>query len=274
MEGINMTAIRKSIWLLIPMMIIGSAFLLLMSQMNLFGADEVKAPPATPESVAAGKAIFFEYCSGCHGRRADGRGPQSLNLVPKPQNLRNAQFVKYLTDDRLYTSIGGGVRGTAMPAYELTLSPERRWQVIHYIRSLTAYDTINLANGLDYQVVKGDVKNPLASLPETIATGKKLYANYCGNCHGAKADGKGIIAPNLIPEPRNLVAVASWGEKPFIDYMSDSRLYESITNGVPGTSMSPWIKVMTDEERWSIISYLRDRAREEREKSEKSIGGQ
>jgi hypothetical protein len=30
--------------------------------------------------------------------------------------------------------------------------------------------------------------------------------------------------------------------------------------------MSPWIRVMTDAERWSIITYLRDRAREEREK--------
>ncbi len=261
-----MAAIRKSIWLLVPLMIIGTAFLLVISQMKLYGADEVKAPPSTPESVAAGKDVFFEYCSGCHGRRADGRGPQSLNLIPRPQNLRNAQFVKYLSDDRLYTSIGGGVRGTAMNAFELTLTPEKRWQVIHYIRSLTADDTMKIQNALDHQVVKADVKNPVASSKESIATGNKLYLNYCGNCHGAKADGKGTIAPNLIPEPRNLVAVVSWGEKPFIDYMSDSRLYDSMTNGVPGTSMSPWIKVMTDEERWSVINYLRDRAREERSK--------
>jgi mono/diheme cytochrome c family protein len=261
-----MILLQKTSWLLVPMIIIGTAFLLIISQLRLYGAEELKAPPATPESVAAGKAVFFEYCSGCHGRRADGRGPQSLNLVPKPQNLRNAQFVKYLTDERMYTSISGGVRGTAMNAFELTLSPERRWQVIHYIRSLTADDPFNLTNALDYQPVRSDAKNPVAPSSESIATGKKLFLNYCANCHGTKADGNGVIAINLTPMPRNLVAIVSWGEKPFIDYMPDSRLYDSITNGVPGTSMSPWIKVMTDEERWSVINYLRDRAREEREK--------
>ena len=89
------------------------------------------SPPVTPESIRAGESVFFEYCSGCHGRRADGRGPESLNLDPKPQNLRNAQFVKHLSDERIYTSVSGGVRGTAMPAWELALPAERRWNVIH-----------------------------------------------------------------------------------------------------------------------------------------------
>lgn len=267
-----MTMMKKTSWVVVPMMIIGAVSLLFILQMKVFGNDGTQAPPSTPESIAAGKAIFFEYCSGCHGRRADGRGPQSLNLVPRPQNLRNAQFVKYLTDERLYTSISGGVRGTAMQAFEFTLSPERRWNVIHYIKSLTADDDINISNALDYQPVQADTKNPVEPTPAAIASGKKFYMNYCSNCHGATADGHGIIAPNLTPSPRNLVVVTSWGEKPFIDYMPDSRLYESITNGVPGTSMSPWIKVMTDEERWSIITYLRDRAREEREKAETNVG--
>jgi mono/diheme cytochrome c family protein len=242
--------------------------LLLAVRSGALGAGDPVAPPSTPESVAAGKAVFFEYCSGCHGRRADGRGPQSLNLVPRPQNLRNAQFVKYLTDDRLYTSVSGGVRGTAMPAFELTLTPEKRWQVIHYIRSLTADDPIALPNALAYQTVKPDAVNPSPATPERIAHGKALYLNYCQNCHGAKADGKGIVATNLTPSPRNLVTVASWGEKPFIDYMPDGRLYESITNGVPGTSMGPWIKVLSDQERWDILAYLRDRAREERDQAD------
>jgi mono/diheme cytochrome c family protein len=175
--------------------------------------------------------------------------------------------VKYLTDDRLYTSVSGGVRGTAMPAFELTLTPEKRWQVIHYIRSLTADDPITLANAPAYQSVKPDAVNPLPATPERIAHGKTLFLNYCQNCHGAKADGHGIIATNLTPSPRNLVTVASWGEKPFIDYMPDGRLYESITNGVPGTSMGPWIKVLSDDERWEVLSYLRDRARQERDQA-------
>jgi mono/diheme cytochrome c family protein len=230
--------------------------------------------PSTPESIAAGKAAFFEYCSGCHGRRADGRGLQSLNLNPKPQNLRNAQFVKYLTDDRLFTSISGGVRGTAMPAFELMLASEKRWDAINYIRSLTADDTLKFANSTGHQAVAVEIKNPVTVTEAAIADGKNVFMNYCASCHGAKADGKGKSAASLVPAPRNLIVVTSWGEKPFIDYLSDARLYDSITNGVPGTSMLPWIGPLNDEQRWNAILYLRTEADKNREKGEVSFGNQ
>ena len=215
------------------------------------------SPPVTPESIRAGESVFFEYCSGCHGRRADGRGPESLNLDPKPQNLRNAQFVKHLSDERIYTSLSGGVRGTAMPAWELALAAERRWNVIHYIRSLTADDTIALPNGIARQTVDPGAKNPLPVDERTSAAGRKIFLSYCASCHGQKADGRGILAPNLVPAPRNLVAITSWGEKPFIEYLTDARVYDSVTNGVPGTSMQPWIGVLDDVQRWQAICFLR-----------------
>jgi mono/diheme cytochrome c family protein len=215
------------------------------------------SPPVTPESIRAGEVVFFEYCSGCHGRRADGRGPESLNLDPKPQNLRNAQFVKHLSDERMYTSLSGGVRGTAMPAWELDLSTDRRWNVIHYIRSLTADDTIALSNSIAHQAVDPGAKNPLPVDEQSSAAGRRVFLSYCASCHGQKADGRGILAPNLIPAPRNLVAVTSWGEKPFIEYLADARVYDSITNGVPGTSMQPWIGVLDDVQRWQAICFLR-----------------
>ena len=228
--------------------------------------------PMTAESVKAGEAIFFEYCAGCHGRRVDGRGLQSLNLNPKPQNLRNAQFVKYLTDERLFTSISGGVRGTAMQAFELMLTSDRRWDVINYIRSLTADDQINLPNATGFQTVADSSKNPLGKNETTIAQGRKMFMNYCASCHGAAADGKGIVASNLVPAPRNLVVVTSWGEKPFVDYLSDARLYDSITNGVPGTSMLPWIGPLSDADRWATILFLRSEADKNRDKEPLAVG--
>ena len=225
-------------------------------------------PPATQESVRDGEMVFFDYCAGCHGRRADGRGPESLNLDPKPQNLRNAQFVKHLSDERIYTSISGGVRGTAMPAWELNLSADRRWNVIRYIRSLTADDTITVPNSITRQAVDPGLKNPLPPGGETAAAGRRVFLSYCASCHGQKADGRGLLAPNLVPAPRNLVAITSWGEKPFIEYLSDARVYDSVTNGVPGTSMQPWIGVLTDAERWQAISYLRTAGNREKEARE------
>src|SRR5208283_3216846 len=43
----------------------------------------------TPESVSAGEQIFLDRCTGCHGRKADGKGPNSLDISPRPRNLRN-----------------------------------------------------------------------------------------------------------------------------------------------------------------------------------------
>ncbi len=41
------------------------------------------------ESVARGEQIFLQRCTGCHGRKADGKGPNSLDILPHPRNLRN-----------------------------------------------------------------------------------------------------------------------------------------------------------------------------------------
>ncbi len=252
---------------LLIVLILISGFMIIEHSLLAKSGGNLDNPPITPESIKDGEIVFFEYCSGCHGRRADGRGPQALNLNPKPQNLRNAQFVKYLSDERMYSSISGGVRGTSMPAFELTLSPEKRWNVIHYLRSLTADDTINLPNSIAYKTVLPDALNPISLNESSIPQGKRIFTNYCTNCHGESADGNGIIAPNLVPAPRNLVAITSWGEKPFIDYMSDARLFDSITNGVPGTSMLPWIGVLSDEERWHTINFLRAEARKQHDKA-------
>ncbi len=265
-----MATTRKSKALGLPLVFVSLALMLLAGYTAVSQSEPRTNPtPMSEESIAAGEAVFFEYCAGCHGRRADGRGLQALNLIPKPQNLRNAEFVRYLTDERMYSSISGGVRGTSMPPFELIINPDKRWDVTNYIRSLTAGDELGLPNSVAYQKVAADAPNPVARDETSIALGKKLYMNFCASCHGGRADGEGLIAPNLVPAPRNLVVVTSFGEKPFIDYLSDARLYDSVTNGVPGTSMLPWIKVMNDEERWSVINFMRAQADVEREKSDK-----
>jgi mono/diheme cytochrome c family protein len=227
------------------------------------GKTEQRTNPIerTAESIKRGEAVFFEYCSGCHGRRADGRGPQALNLVPKPQNLRNAAFTRSLSDERLFSSISGGVRGTSMPAFEMLYSAERRWDVINYVRSLTEDYALRIQNAPLAEKVPAEYPNPVPADERSVASGQKLFQEYCASCHGSKADGKGAVAASLTPRPRNLVVVTSWGESPFMNYLSDSRVYDSITNGVPGTSMSPWIQVTSAQERWHIINFLREEAK-------------
>ena len=92
----------------------------------------------TPDSRSRGEATFEARCTGCHGKKADGKGPNSIDISPHPRNLRNANFVHALTDQRMLDSILYGVRGTAMPSWiEYGLTQKDAGDLINFIRSLT-----------------------------------------------------------------------------------------------------------------------------------------
>src|SRR5215472_12353180 len=81
----------------------------------------------SPADVAAGARAFRAQCAECHGSRAEGgRGP----------NLANGVFYHGSTDADLFLNITNGIPGTAMPA--AFYPPEGIWQMVAYIRSLSA----------------------------------------------------------------------------------------------------------------------------------------
>ena len=92
---------------------------------------------ASQASIAHGEAIFLERCTGCHGRKADGKGPNSIDINPHPRNLRNSWFVDRLSDRRMMESILYGVQGTAMPPWmDYGLSKQDVGDIMNFIRSL------------------------------------------------------------------------------------------------------------------------------------------
>jgi len=104
---------------------------------------EHKIPRANPvpfskESAARGEAIFLNRCWGCHGKKADGHGPNAEDIVPRPRNLRNTPFLRSVTYARLHESIQYGVQGTAMPAagFDFALDEKSIGDLINYIYSL------------------------------------------------------------------------------------------------------------------------------------------
>ena len=79
----------------------------------------------------------MERCAGCHGRKADGKGPNSLDILPKPRNLRNHWFVDSVPDQRRFESILYGVQGTAMPSWtDYGLTNEDVGDLVNFIRSI------------------------------------------------------------------------------------------------------------------------------------------
>ena len=72
-----------------------------------------------------------------------------------------------------------------------------------------------------------------------ISQGNDLFARNCatGYCHGA--EGRAARGPDL----RN----RDWDPR---------KLYSSIRDGVPGTTMPPWNNILPDEEIWAVTGYI------------------
>lgn len=91
----------------------------------------------SPASAAEGERIFVQRCAGCHGRKADGKGPNSTDIVPRPRNLRNSPFMAQVSDQRLFESILYGVQGTAMPPWiDYGLNQQDVGNIVNFMRSI------------------------------------------------------------------------------------------------------------------------------------------
>lgn len=106
-------------------------------ELKLRNVPEKNPVAMSPESVARGEGIFVERCAGCHGKKGDGKGPNSLDILPKPRNLRNTFFVDSVDDRRLFESIQYGVQGTAMPPWiDYGLTNNDVGDLMNFIRSI------------------------------------------------------------------------------------------------------------------------------------------
>src|SRR6266567_3198960 len=86
-------------------------------------------------AIEAGRVLFASGCAACHGADAlGGRGP----------NLRERVFWHPVDDETLFKAIQKGLPGGMPPA---NLSEDQTWQVVAYVRSLTAPAIENKAPG-------------------------------------------------------------------------------------------------------------------------------
>ena len=95
--------------------------------------------PATAEAIEAGRLLYQQQCATCHGASGLGDGPQAATLKPPPADLR--LHVPLHPDSQTYAFISGGFPGSAMPAFAGRLTETQMWNLVHYLRSLTASPT-------------------------------------------------------------------------------------------------------------------------------------
>jgi putative copper export protein/mono/diheme cytochrome c family protein len=97
--------------------------------------------PYQAASIAEGRAVFAAHCASCHGERGAGDGPSAASLQPRPPDLR-AHHVALHTAGDIFWWISRGK--PPMPAFGDTLGVEARWNVVNYVRALSAADTARL----------------------------------------------------------------------------------------------------------------------------------
>jgi mono/diheme cytochrome c family protein len=84
--------------------------------------------PANSESVAAGKKLFDNYCTPCHGMNAKGKNGVAADLT--------APAAQSQTDGALFWKISQG--HSPMPSFANTLTAHQGWDIINYIRTLAS----------------------------------------------------------------------------------------------------------------------------------------
>ena len=94
--------------------------------------------PKVAATLNQGAEIYTEHCAGCHGKNGSGNGEEGRDLSPSPGNLVWLSDVPEKQWDAFiyWTTAEGGIRlGTAMPAYEDSLSSDEIWAVSAYIQA-------------------------------------------------------------------------------------------------------------------------------------------
>ena len=68
---------------------------------------------------------------------------------------------------------------------------------------------------------------------------REFYERLCARCHGLTGDGKGLIAANLATTPRCFAQNGAYIRLAGLD-----KLIDAVQNGIPGTAMQPFVRVM------------------------------
>lgn len=103
--------------------------------------------------------------------------------------------------------------------------------------------SFTMAGGWEVPAAEAAKANPVASNPESIASGKALYDKHCKMCHGATGEG-GKMAGNS-----NL-------KSPEFKAQTDGAMFYKITTGfgkMPGYKT----KIADETDRWHVVNYMK-----------------
>lgn len=94
-------------------------------------------------------------------------------------------------------------------------------------------------------------KNPLPDTPEVRADGKEAFSHFCVACHGMDGQNTGVPFANRMSPPVPSLASTA------VQRYTDGQLKWILDNGIRPSGMPRSKGILSDEELWSIIVFLR-----------------
>lgn len=209
-------------------------------------------------NLALGESVYREICFSCHGITGDGKGPSYTNTMPRPQVFSNPDYIRRMTEQYMFEVVKYGklavlrrevpnspLKATAMPSFEEALEDDQIRRLIAFERSFRT----------------GQPQDPEI---------REIFDAACATCHGPGGQGNGPTAVGHDgPPPSTFVSAvqpppADYTNRLFMERFSDDFLFALIKKGRLGATeqmgfntMNPYGHIMSDEEIWSVILYIR-----------------
>ena len=92
---------------------------------------------------------------------------------------------------------------------------------------------------------------------------QQLYRQACAPCHGMHGNGAGPAAQGLQPKPHDFTkGLYKFRTTPFDALPTDADLVRTISEGIPGTAMPAWKRLLSPTQRLELAHYLKTFAAE------------
>ena len=125
--GLGAMALASGLWIMLPPLAV-----------DAYPTTYRRSPlPYDAASITDGVRLYAAHCSTCHGRGGKGDGPGGAGLPKLPADLTAPHTTQHTAGD-LFWWITHGIQVAGMPPFGQTLSEDQRWDVINFLRALSA----------------------------------------------------------------------------------------------------------------------------------------
>ncbi len=112
------------------------------------------------------------------------------------------------------------------------------------------FEVKELADELKRRIISAyDIKPYPSSVPD-YENGKAVYATHCSACHGVSGSGDGYLSKDLNPP------ASDFTDSELNLTLSPFKVYNTVTFGIEGTSMTSFEKSLDKDEKWNVAFYV------------------